>query len=343
MRALVKAKAEPGIWMQELPRPEVGPNDVLVEIIKTSICGSDMHIYNWDHWAAETIPVPMQTGHEFVGRIAEIGSHVHGFELGQRVSGEGHVVCGHCRNCRAGRRHFCRNTIGIGINRPGCFADYLLIPGSNVYPIPDEVPDEVACILDPLGNATHTALSFDLVGEDVLVTGAGPIGMMAVAVARHVGARHVVVTDISDYRLAIASTMGADRALNVTRDSVAEVVGELGMTEGFDVGLEMSGNHSALHDMLAVMNHGGSVGLLGIPPDEAPIDWNLIIFRGLTLKGIYGRRMFETWHKMTMMLQTGLDITPVITHEFPAAEYEKAFEVIGTGMCGKVLLDWAAA
>jgi len=341
MRALVKAKSQPGIWMQELPRPEVGPNDVLIEIVKTSICGSDLHIYHWDHWAATTIPVPMQIGHEFVGRVAEVGSLVRGLEPGQRVSGEGHITCGHCRNCRAGRRHFCRNTVGVGINRPGCFADFLVIPASNVYPVPDEIADDVACILDPLGNATHTALSFDLVGEDVLVTGAGPIGMMAVAIARHVGARYVVVTDISDYRLGIAATMGANRALNVTRERVDSVLEELGMTEGFDVGFEMSGNHAALHDMLAVMNNGGQIGLLGIPPDEAPIDWNLIIFKGLTLKGIYGRRLFETWHKMTTMLQTGLDVAPVITHEFPAEDYEQAFEVLESGRCGKVLLDWA--
>ncbi len=342
MKALVKAKPEPGIWMEDIPVPAVGPNDVLIQVAKTSICGTDLHIVAWDEWAQATIPVPMAVGHEYVGTVAEMGSEVTGLELGQRVSGEGHVVCGRCRNCQAGRRHFCINTIGVGVNRPGAFAEYVAVPGMNVQPIPDDIPDDVASILDPLGNATHTALSFDLVGEDVLVTGAGPIGMMAVAIARHVGARFVVVTDINDYRLDIAATMGADRALNVTRDDLVRTMGSLGMHEGFDVGLEMSGSPAALHQMISTMDNGGNIALLGIPQANAPtpIDWNDIIFKGLTLKGIYGRKMFETWYKMLAMLQTGLDVTPVITHHFPADDYEQAFAVMRTGECAKVILDW---
>lgn len=342
MKALVKAKPEPGIWMEDIPVPAVGPNDVLIQVAKTSICGTDLHIVAWDEWAQATIPVPMAVGHEYVGTVAEMGSEVTGLELGQRVSGEGHVVCGRCRNCQAGRRHFCINTIGVGVNRPGAFAEYVAVPGMNVQPIPDDISDDVASILDPLGNATHTALSFDLVGEDVLVTGAGPIGMMAVAIARHVGARFVVVTDINDYRLDIAATMGADRALNVTRDDLVRTMGSLGMHEGFDVGLEMSGSPAALHQMISTMDNGGNIALLGIPQANAPtpIDWNDIIFKGLTLKGIYGRKMFETWYKMLAMLQTGLDVTPVITHHFPADDYEQAFAVMRTGECAKVILDW---
>lgn len=341
MKALIKAKAEPGIWLEDIPSPTAGPNDVLIKIIKTAVCGTDLHIVNWDRWAAATIPVGMQVGHEFVGIVVAVGSEVPGLSIGQRVSGEGHLTCGHCRNCRAGRRRFCRNTAGVGVDRPGAFAEYLVIPATNVFPIPDGIPDRIATILDPLGNATHTALSFDLVGEDVLITGAGPIGMMAAAIARHVGARFVVVTDVNDYRLNIAAGMGADRALNVTHDNVTATMTDLGMTEGFDVGMEMSGNHAALHQILQTMNHGGNVALLGIPPEEAPMDWNTIIFKGLTLKGIYGRRMFETWYKMTAMLQTGLDVAPVITHEFPVEEYEAAFEVMRSGHCAKVILDWA--
>ncbi len=340
MRALVKAKPEPGIWMEDIPVPEVGPNDVLIAVHRASICGTDLHIVAWDDWAASTVPVPMAIGHEYMGVVAEVGAEVQGITVGERVSGEGHVVCGRCRNCQAGRRHLCINTVGVGVNRPGAFADFVAIPGDNVQPVSDDVPDDIACILDPLGNATHTALSFDLVGEDVLVTGAGPIGMMAVAISRHVGARFVVVTDVNDYRLAIAGAMGADRTVNVATTSLTEVMAELGMREGFDVGLEMSGNSAALHDMIATMNNGGLIGLLGIPPDKALIDWNDIIFKGLTLKGIYGRRMFETWYKSLAMLQTGLDIAPVITHHFPAENYEDAFETMRSGECGKVILDW---
>lgn len=343
MRALVKAKPERGIWMADIPPPEVGPNDVLIAVRKASICGTDLHILNWDEWAAATVPVPMAIGHEYMGTVAEIGSEVQGLEIGQRVSGEGHIVCGRCRNCQAGRRHLCINTIGVGVDRPGAFADLVSIPGSNVQPIPDDVSDDIACILDPLGNAAHTALTFDLVGEDVLVTGAGPIGMMTVAITRHVGARYVVVTDVNRYRLDIAATLGADRAVHVDTTSLAEVMHDLGLREGFDVGLEMSGNSSALHDMITTMNNGGQIGLLGIPPQEAPIDWNSLIFKGLTLKGIYGRRMFETWYKTLAMLQTGLDVAPVITHHFPVDDFEAAFEVMATGECGKVIIDWAAS
>ena len=341
MRALVKAKAEPGIWMQDIPRPEPGHNDVLIKIRKTAICGTDMHIYNWDEWAARTIPVPMAVGHEYVGVVEAIGSEVQGIQPGDRVSGEGHLTCGHCRNCRAGRRHLCRNTVGVGVNRQGCFGEYLCIPASNVFKLPDAISDEVASILDPLGNAVHTALSFDLVGEDVLITGAGPIGIMAVAIARHVGARHVVITDVNDYRLDLARQMGATRAINVTRQSLDDVMQELEMQEGFDVGLEMSGNPQAFRDMLRTLHHGGSVALLGIPPGEMAIDWNQVIFKGLTIKGIYGRQMFETWYKMASMLQSGLDVTPVITHRFAANDYLEGFRTMGSGQSGKVILDWA--
>jgi threonine 3-dehydrogenase len=341
MRALVKAKAEPGIWMQDIPRPQPGHNDVLIKIRKTAICGTDMHIYNWDEWAARTIPVPMATGHEFVGVVEAVGSEVQGIQPGDRVSGEGHLTCGHCRNCRAGRRHLCRNTVGVGVNRQGCFAEYLCIPASNVFKLPDAISDEVASILDPLGNAVHTALSFDLVGEDVLITGAGPIGIMAVAIARHVGARHVVITDVNDYRLELARKMGATRAVNVARQTLDDVMQELEMQEGFDVGLEMSGNPQAFRDMLRTLHHGGSVALLGIPPGEMAIDWNQVIFKGLTIKGIYGREMFETWYKMASMLQSGLDVTPVITHRFAANDYLAGFQTMGSGQSGKVILDWA--
>ena len=343
MKALVKAKPEPGIWMEEVPAPNVGPNDVLIRVRKTSICGTDLHIVAWDEWAQETISVPMAIGHEYMGTIAAVGSEVTGLEIGQRVSGEGHIVCGRCRNCQGGRRHFCIRTVGVGVNRAGAFAELVAIPGSNVQIIPEDVPDDIASILDPLGNATHTALSFDLVGEDVLVTGAGPIGMMAVAIARHVGARYVVVTDVNDYRLSIAASMGADRVVNVAADRVDQTMWGLGMAEGFDVGLEMSGVSSALHDMISTMSNGGNIALLGIPDATAatPIDWNDIIFKGLTLKGIYGRKMFETWYKMLAMLQTGLDVAPVITHHFPAHDFESAFEVMRSGDCGKVILDWS--
>lgn len=340
MRALVKAKPEPGLWLENIPVPAVGPNDVLIKIKKSSICGTDLHIEAWDEWARSTIPVPMAVGHEYMGIVAEVGDEVEGLAIGQRVSGEGHVVCGRCRNCQAGRRHLCINTVGVGVNRPGAFADYVAIPGSNVQPIPDTVSDDVGSILDPLGNAVHTALHFDLVGEDVLITGAGPIGMMATAIARHVGARYIVVTDVNDYRLRLAESMGADRELNVTREKLSDVISDLGMTEGFDVGLEMSGVPAALHDMITTMDNGGNIALLGIPPKQAPIDWNDIVFKGLTLQGIYGRRMFETWYKMLAMLETGLNVENVITHHFPAENYAEAFAAVRSGEAGKVILDW---
>ncbi len=342
MRALIKSKAEVGIWLGEVDVPEVGPNDVKIAIKKTSICGTDVHIYNWDAWAQRTIPVPMHVGHEYAGEVVEVGSHVRGFQPGDRVSGEGHITCGYCRNCRAGRRHLCRNTVGVGVNRPGAFAEYLVIPAVNAFKLPAAVSDDVASFLDPLGNAVHTALSFDLVGEDVLITGAGPIGCMAVAICRHVGARRVVITDVNDYRLSLAKRLGATRALNVSREDVRGCMSELGMTEGFDVALEMSGNGRALTELLKVMNHGGRVALLGIPPDPVAIDWNDVIFKGLVLKGIYGREMFETWYKMAAMLGSGLDVSPVLTHRFPVERYEEAFEVTRSGQSGKVVLDWRA-
>jgi len=340
MRALVKAKPEKGIWMQDIARPEPGPNDVLIRVRKTAICGTDMHIYNWDEWAARTIPVPMAVGHEFVGVVEAVGSEVLGVAVGDRVSGEGHITCGHCRNCRAGRRHLCMNTVGVGVNRQGCFADYLCIPASNVFKLPDAITDDIASILDPLGNAVHTALSFDLVGEDVLITGAGPIGIMAAAICRHVGARYVVITDVNDYRLDLASKMGATRAVNVSREKLDDVMAELGMQEGFDVGLEMSGNPGAFRDLLRTMHHGGRVALLGIPPADTAIDWNQVIFKGLVIKGVYGREMFETWYKMASMLQSGLDISPIITHHFGIGDYLAGFETMGSGRSGKVILDW---
>lgn len=342
MKALVKSRREPGIWMEEQPVPEIGPNDLLIEITKTAICGTDIHIYNWDEWSQKTIPVPMVVGHEFVGRVAKVGSHVSGFSVGDRVSGEGHITCGYCRNCRAGKRHLCRNTVGVGVNRPGAFAQYLAIPAVNAFKLPDAIPDEIAAFLDPLGNATHTALSFDLVGEDVLITGAGPIGIMAVAIARHVGARHVVITDVNPYRLELARKMGATRAVDVRSEDLRDVQKQLGMTEGFDVGLEMSGNAAAFRDMIANMNHGGRIAMLGIPPSDVAIDWNQVIFKGLVLKGIYGREMFETWYKMVSMLQSGLDVSPVLTHRFPIDEYQRAFDVMRSGQSGKVVLDWTA-
>ncbi len=341
MKALVKAKAEQGIWLQDTPKPKIGPNDLLIRIKKTAICGTDIHIYNWDEWAQKTIPVPMTVGHEFVGTVAEIGSEVQGFKLGQRVSGEGHITCGHCRNCRAGRRHLCANTVGVGVNRPGCFAEYLAIPAMNAFPLPEMISDDIAAFLDPLGNATHTALSFDLVGEDVLITGAGPIGCMAAAIARHVGARYVVITDVNDYRLGLAKQMGATHAVNVQKDKLEDVIKNLGMTEGFDVGLEMSGNPQAFRQMLTVMVHGGHVALLGLPSSEVAIDWNQVIFKGLFIKGIYGREMFETWYKMAAMLQSGLDVSPILTHHFPIGEFQKGFDVMRSGQSGKVVLDWS--
>jgi len=315
---------------------------VLIKIHRTAICGTDMHIFNWDAWARKTIPVPMAVGHEYSGEIVEIGSEVRGFAPGDRVSGEGHITCGHCRNCRAGRRHLCRNTRGVGVNRAGAFAEYLAIPASNVFKLSPAIDDEVAAILDPFGNATHTALAFNVVGEDVLITGAGPIGIMAVAIARHCGARHVVITDVNDYRLALAERMGATRSVNVGRQSLDAVMKDLGMEEGFDVGFEMSGNPAALREMLRTMNHGGSLSLLGIPPEETAIDWNQVIFKGLVIKGIYGREMFETWYKMASMLQSGLDVRPVITHRLGIRDFREGFEIMNSGRSGKVVLDWAA-
>ncbi|MGA7966142.1 MAG: L-threonine 3-dehydrogenase [Gammaproteobacteria bacterium] len=340
MRALVKAEKAEGLWQRDVEKPRLGHNDVLIKIKKTAICGTDIHIYNWDEWAQKTIPVPMTVGHEFVGTIVELGSEVQGLEVGQRVSGEGHITCGHCRNCRAGRRHLCPNTEGVGVNRPGAFAEYLAIPAVNVYPLPDDIPDDIASFLDPLGNATHTALSFDLVGEDVLITGAGPIGCMAVAIAKHVGARHVVITDVNDYRLDLARKMGATKAINVTTGSLDGTMKSLGMTEGFDVGLEMSGSPQAFSQMLSFMVHGGRIALLGLLPDGAAIDWTQVIFKGLELKGIYGREMFETWYKMIAMLQSGLDVSQVLTHHFSADDFQQGFDIMRSGKSGKVVLDW---
>jgi len=342
MKALAKLERAPGLTLTRVRKPEVGHNDVMIRIRKTAICGTDVHIWKWDEWAQKTIPVPMHVGHEYVGEIVEMGVEVRGFSIGDRVSGQGHITCGYCRNCRAGRRHLCRNTVGVGVNRAGAFAEYLVIPAFNAFKLPDSITDDVASILDPFGNATHTALSFSLVGEDVLITGAGPIGIMAVAIARHVGARHIVITDVNDYRLDLARNMGATRAINVSHDSLDKAMADLGMTEGFDVGLEMSGNPSAFRDLLRTMHHGGNVALLGIPPDDTAIDWNQVIFKGLVLKGIYGREMFETWYKMAAMLQSGLDITPIITHRLPIAEYRAGFEIMRSGQSGKVILDWAA-
>ncbi len=340
MKALVKLKAEPGIWMDDVEQPDFGANDVLIKIKKTAICGTDIHIYKWDDWAAKTIPVPMVIGHEFSGIIVGFGDEVRGLSVGDRVSGEGHITCGICRNCRAGKQHLCRNTVGVGVNRRGCFAEYLSLPASNVIKLPDDVSDEQGAILDPLGNAAHTALSFDLVGEDVLITGAGPIGLMACAIAKKVGARHIVITDVNDYRLQMARQMGATVAVNVQKTSLTKVQKELGMTEGFDVGLEMSGNGQAVNDMVNALNYGGKIALLGILPNKTSIDWNQVIFKGLIIKGIYGREMFETWYKMIALLQSQLDITPVLTHYFPIDDYQQAFETMASGQSGKVILDW---
>jgi threonine 3-dehydrogenase len=341
MKSLVKAKREPGIWMQDVPMPEYGVNDVLIKIGKTAICGTDMHIYAWDDWAQATIPVPMTVGHEFYGEIVEVGSEVRGLKPGQRVSGEGHLTCDRCRNCRAGHRHLCRNTQGVGVNRPGCFAQYLSIPATNVMVLPDDITASQAAILDPLGNATHCALSFDVVGEDVLVAGAGPIGIMAVAILRHIGARHIVITDVNEYRLDLARQMGASLAINIKEQSLQDAMDTLSMKEGFDVGLEMSGSPLALNDMVNSMSHGGKIAILGIPPQKTAIDWNQVIFKGLLLKGIYGREMFETWYKMIAMLQSGLDVSKVITHHFPVSEYQQAFEIMSSGQSGKIILDWS--
>jgi len=340
MKVLAKTHAKQGIWMSEENYPECGHNDVIIKIRKTAICGTDMHIYHWDEWAQKTIPVPMTVGHEFVGEIAQIGEEVTGFTIGDRVSGEGHITCGQCRNCRAGRRHLCRQTQGVGVNRTGAFAEYLAIPASNAFKIPNNISDDLAAIFDPFGNATHTALSFDLVGEDVLITGAGPIGAMAAAIAKHSGARNVVITDVNDYRLELARKMGATRIVNVTRESLRDVMIELGMQEGFDVGLEMSGNGMAFQSLLECMNHGGKVAMLGIPSKDTNVDWNQIIFKGLVLKGIYGREMYETWYKMVAMLQSGLDLSPIITHQYSVEEFQQGFDAMASGQSGKVILNW---
>ncbi|MGO2274341.1 L-threonine 3-dehydrogenase [Pseudoalteromonas nigrifaciens] len=340
MKALSKLKAEPGIWMTDAPKPEVGHNDLLIKIRKTAICGTDVHIYKWDEWAKKTIPTPMVVGHEYVGEVVDMGQEVRGFKVGDRVSGEGHITCGHCRNCRAGRVHLCRNTTGVGVNREGAFAEYLVIPAFNAFKIPDNISDELASIFDPFGNAVHTALSFDLVGEDVLITGAGPIGIMAAAVAKHVGARHVVISDVNEYRLELARKMGATRAVNVANEKLEDVIKELGMTEGFDIGLEMSGVPSAFNSMLNNMNHGGKVAMLGIPPSDMAVDWNQVIFKGLVIKGIYGREMFETWYKMASLIQSGLDLNPIITHQYSIDDFQAGFDMMISGQSGKVILNW---
>jgi threonine 3-dehydrogenase len=342
MRGLQKSKPETGLWMVEnQPIPDIGPNEVLIKIKKSAICGTDVHIWKWDEWAQKTVPVPMIVGHEYVGTIEKAGSEVVHLKKGQRVSGEGHIVCGVCRNCRAGRRHLCRAEKGVGVHRQGSFAEYLSLPATNVFPIPDEISDDLAAIFDPFGNAVHTALSFDLVGEDVLITGAGPIGIMAVAICKFVGARHVVITDVNPYRLALAEKMGATRAVDVSKQNLKDVMDDLGMKEGFDVGLEMSGVEGAFRGMVEGMNNGGKIALLGIPPGgKMDIDWNKVIFKGLIIKGIYGREMFETWYKMAAMLQAGLDISPVITHHYKIDDFKKGFEAMLSGQCGKVILDW---
>jgi threonine 3-dehydrogenase len=340
MKALVKARPEPGLWLEEVEVPSPGANEVLIRVRKTSICGTDLHIHRWDAWAQATIPVPMVVGHEFMGEIVALGDDIVGLEVGQRVAGEGHITCGHCRNCKGGRREFCHNHISVGVTRQGAFAEYIALPAQNVFVVPPHIDDDVAAVLDPLGNATHTALRFDVVGEDVLITGAGPIGAMAAAIVRHIGARDVVVTDINRFRLDLAAQLGATRVVDVSSEQLTSVMGELGMTEGFDVGLEMSGAEAAFNQMLDVMNHGGRIAVLGIPPGPMTLDINDVIFKGLDIQGIYGRRIFETWYKMAAMLQSGLDVSSVITNRLPADRFEDAFEIVSSGECGKVILDW---
>jgi threonine 3-dehydrogenase len=340
MRALTKQKSTQGLWMNEVDVPHFGHNEVLIKVTQTSICGTDVHIYNWDQWAQKTIPIGMTIGHEFVGEIVAMGNNVSSFEIGLRVSGEGHITCGHCRNCRAGRRHLCIHTVGVGVNRNGAFAQYLCLPAENVFPVAKEINNAHAAIFDPLGNAAHTALSFDLVGEDVLITGAGPIGVMAAAIARHAGSRNVVVTDVNPYRLELAERMGATRAVNVSNTQLTDVMQELNIIEGFDVGLEMSGAMPAFEQMLTTMNHGGKIAMLGLPSDKMAIDWSQVIFKGLTIKGIYGREMYDTWYKMTSMLQSGLNIAPILTHRFAAEDFQLGFDAMLSGNSGKVILDW---
>ena len=340
MKALVKSKPEPGLWMEQVPVPEVGPGDVLIKVRKSAICGTDVHIWNWDDFSAKVVPVPMVVGHEFVGVIADTGAAATKYKIGQRVSGEGHIVCGTCRNCRAGRGQLCRNTMGVGVNRPGSFAEYLCIPEANVVPVPGDIPDEIAAIFDPLGNAVHTALSFDLVGEDVLVTGAGPIGIMGALVAQKVGARKVVITDIAPYRLDLARRMGVQHVVDVGQQKLSDVMDKIGMSEGFDVGLEMSGAAPAMRQMISRMNNGGKVALLGIAPTEFAVDWNTVIFRMLEIKGIYGREMFETWYKMIALVQSGLDVSGLITHRIGIDDFEAGFAAMISGKSGKVVMDW---
>ena len=340
MKALVKAKPEAGLWMQYVPVPEPGPNDVLIKVKKSAICGTDVHIWKWDEWSAKTVPAPMVVGHEFCGEIVDCGKAITKFHIGERVSGEGHVVCGTCRNCRAGRGHLCRNTMGVGVNCPGSFAEYVCIPEANVVPIPDNISDEIAAIFDPFGNAVHTALSFDLVGEDVLVTGAGPIGIMGALVAQKVGARKVVITDISPYRINLAKRLGVQHVVNAAEETLSDVMTRIGMTEGFDVGLEMSGAAPAMRDMIDKMNNGGKMALLGIAPTEFAVDWNEIIFKMLTVKGIYGREIFETWYKMIALVQSGLNLTDLITHRIDIDEFESGFAAMISGEAGKIVMDW---
>jgi threonine 3-dehydrogenase len=340
MKALVKSRSERGLWLEEIPEPTIGINDVLIRVQKTGICGTDVHIYQWDDWAQKTIPVPMAIGHEFVGEIVQVGSNVNDFHPGDIVSGEGHVTCGRCRNCLAGRRHLCAQTQGVGVNRPGAFAEFISLPMSNIWRHHAGIDKDVAAIFDPFGNAVHTALSFNVVGEDVLITGAGPIGIMSIPVVRHAGARHVVITDMNPYRLDLARRMGATLAINPNETSLAEVLKQLHMAEGFDVGLEMSGNSAALRDMIAHMSHGGKIAILGIPARESQMDWRQVIFNMITIKGIYGREMYETWYKMSVLLESGVDISSVITHRFDHTEFEKGFEVMMSGLAGKVILDW---
>jgi threonine 3-dehydrogenase len=341
MKALVKKKSEVGLWLDDVPVPTIGINDVLIKVLRTGICGTDLHIYKWDAWAQKTIPVPLVVGHEFVGEIVEVGSNVTDFEVGEIVSGEGHVVCGRCRNCLAGRRHLCKDTQGVGVNRPGAFAEYIALPYSNVWVHDSAIPRDIQSIFDPYGNAVHTALTFDTLGEDVLITGAGPIGCMAAAIVKHAAARHVVVTDVNPYRLELAKKLGATRVVDVRTENLKDVQAALGMKEGFDVGLEMSGNGAAFRDMLANMAHGGKVAILGIPDREIAIDWNVVIFNMLTLKGIYGREMYETWYYMTVMLQSGLNIDAIVTHRYSWRDFQKGFDAMLTGDCGKVVLTWA--
>lgn len=340
MKALVKRKAEVGLWLEDIPEPTLGINDVMIKVDRTGICGTDLHIYNWDAWSQKTIPVPMTIGHEFVGEVVETGSNVQGFERGDIVSAEGHVVCGHCRNCLAGRRHQCKNTKGIGVNIPGAFAEYIAVPMTNVWHIDKGIPLDIAAVFDPLGNAAHTALKFKTLGEDVLITGAGSIGIMAAAIAKHAGARHVVITDINPYRLKLARDMGIDYAIDISKETIPEVQELLGMKEGFDVGMEMSGNPQALRSLIDSMTHGGKIALLGIPEEETAIDWNTVIFNMLTIKGIYGREMYETWYMMSIMVRNGLDVMPIITHRYHYTDFQKGFDAMNSGNSGKVVLSW---